>query len=634
MITIALIDPSPTVRAALAAGLRSEFIVLEHPTLLPAIATAGTQLIVASASAVTPGALAEPPFATLPCLILGNFPQDAEARPAPLVAVESPVNPTDLLAHVRALLRTVHHPAVAAEDEPPKLRPPFFPLRLIALVERAARAHAARLPILVTGECGAGKRTVGRTLHRIAEYGPRLRVTPLTATGLIDGRATGMLRSSTVPVTLIAEGIDAFPGEAQCVLAECLAAGNLSPAGALRPFWLVATATADLHALAKAGQFDSELASRLFEIVIEVPPLRSRPEDVAPIAREVLEDLGTALHSPLSLSQDGAACLEHYPWPGNLTELLAVLRRTAVFAAERVIGSQQIAFTPQGIEVSPLPICIDGEEERGATQKSEAATPGPVTSSPPDAANPTSPGLPHQLELILTELAHELKNPMVTIKTFAQHLPTLLEDAELRERFSTLTDDAISRMDSLLENLLDFARLGHPAPEPVDLTMLLDGILAGVRERIEQRGARMRREGWDSTPWVLADERQLSYALRNLLDSLASEVPRHHELVVRVGQNGTIGLRFLGTGGVTAKLQGFLCDGPGVPAPAALPLRFKLARAVIARNGGQIAVDSGDSGETLVTVALPSCPGGDPDGGGKPGPATKARGGDWCNGGT
>jgi hypothetical protein len=88
-------------------------------------------------------------------------------------------------------------------------------------------------------------------------------------------------------------------------------------------------------------------------------------------------------------------------------------------------------------------------------------------------------------------------------------------------------------------------------------------------------------------------------------------MPRNHELAVRVGDNGTIGLRFVGTGGVTEKLQSFLCNGPGVPGPAALPLRFTLARAVIARNGGEVAVGSGNDGETVITVALPGCSGGE-----------------------
>src|SRR5207237_1158955 len=88
------------------------------------------------------------------------------------------------------------------------------------------------------------------------------------------------------------------------------------------------------------------------------------------------------------------------------------------------------------------------------------------------------------LEYLLAELAHELRNPLVTIKTFADHLPALLEDAELRTRFATLTSDAIERMDGLLENVLAFARLGAPRREAVEV----GPILARARAVLERNG--------------------------------------------------------------------------------------------------------------------------------------------------
>jgi len=613
MLTIALIHPCPRTRAALAAGLRSEFTVLENGTLISAIAAPETRLIVASADAVSPRDLAEPPFAALPCLILGSFtpPTGVGWRPAPLVVVESTTDPAELLSHVRALVHQVHDlGAVEGERACTLLRRPFQTTELIASVRRAARAQAAHLPILVAGERGTGKRTVARELHRIAGYGTFLRVTPLTATGLAEGHTPRTLKSFTAPVTLVADGIDAFSGEAQSVLVECLARGTLDPAGAQCPFWLVATTTADLRALADVGGFDSALAARLAELVVELPPLRTRPGDISLISREVLGQLGGVLQSPLQLAPAAIASLERHPWPGNLTELLAVLRRTALLTTGTPIGPQQIAFTLAPVGAPAAVPEVAGKAGLRGMQIGDAPLRDTIASRAADVGAPASPPAPPRLELILTELAHELKNPMVTIKTFAQHLPALLEDAELRERFAVLTDEAITRMDTLLENLLDFARLGHPRAEPVALPVLLDRILATVGEKIEQRGARVRREGWDHDSQVVVDEGHLNYALRNLLDSLACELPRDHELAVQVGKNGTIALRFVGTGGVTAKLQGFLDGGPDLPAPTALPLRFTLARAVIARNGGQVEVSAGDGGETLVTVALPSRAGG------------------------
>src|SRR6185503_548659 len=59
---------------------------------------------------------------------------------------------------------------------------------------------------------------------------------------------------------------------------------------------------------------------------------------------------------------------------------------------------------------------------------------------------------PRGLEVVITELAHELKNPMVTIKTFAQHFDKLLTDTELRQKFLRLATEAVDRMDGFLED--------------------------------------------------------------------------------------------------------------------------------------------------------------------------------------
>src|SRR5204863_5886452 len=112
-----------------------------------------------------------------------------------------------------------------------------------------------------------------------------------------------------------------------------------------------------------------------------------------------------------------------------------------------------------------------------------------LASPPPTSAPAAGPPAPAgaDLEFVLAELAHELRNPMVTIKTFARHLPALLEDAELRARFEQLTDDAIERMDGLLENVLAFARLGTPRPEAIEVGALIARVLAEMEPELAGR---------------------------------------------------------------------------------------------------------------------------------------------------
>jgi DNA-binding NtrC family response regulator len=593
MRTIGVIDPSSTARASLAAGLRAEFAVVEGGVLTPALAEGGASLIVAAAEAVSRHQLAEPPFAALPFLIVGRFPDGDVARDAPVRVVERPLDARELLPHARALLGAQRGAADVGHDAMDEAS--FLPEGLQEVLARAARAHRARLPVLITGERGTGKRSAAQTLHRRAGYGPLVRLTPPMATAILEGRVPGALVASGMPVTIVADGIDVFPGEIGTALADCLAAGDLGPLGIARPFWLLATTCADLEALARAGRFDAALAARLAEVVIAIPPLRDRAGAIGRIAGEILARLGGTLVAAPTLTPAALAALEAHGWPGNLAELAAVLRRSALMAPHEEIDAADLLFAGT-IGVAP-------EFPRSSVPGVEARRP-PALSEPSIAETAAAAPADPRLEWVLTELAHELKNPMVTIKTFAQHLPSLLEDAELRERFASLTDEAIARMDGLLENVLEFARFGPPRRAAVALPELLDRAIAAVANDIAERSVRIRREGWAAVPVVSADATQLGYALLNMLTSLVDAVPAQHELLVSLATMGTVVFRFAGAEGMTAQLQRFLQDGDGLSPPTAFPLRFVLARAVVARNGGEVAVEAGLENETLVTVRL------------------------------
>src|SRR5204862_6401915 len=81
-----------------------------------------------------------------------------------------------------------------------------------------------------------------------------------------------------------------------------------------------------------------------------------------------------------------------------------------------------------------------------------------------DAAPPAPPPPPtdERLEALLAELAHEILNPLSTVKMMLGHLPQLLADAEARDALSGRADEAIGRVDALLQNVLGYARLGAP----------------------------------------------------------------------------------------------------------------------------------------------------------------------------
>src|SRR5262249_51593823 len=202
---------------------------------------------------------------------------------------------------------------------------------------------------------------------------------------------------------------------------------------------------------------------------------------------------------------------------------------------------------------------------------------------------------------------------LVTIKTFARHLPALLEDADARARFATLCDEAVERMDGVLENVLAFARLGTPRREAVEVPALLDRVVAELRPELGGRDVHVAhgpRNG-HGVPSCTADPDYLAYGLRNLLAGVAREVTTREQLVVDTAANGVVTLRFTTGRGAAERLRRLIGPGPaaeeaGLSDPTLLPLAFRLARSALERGGGTLEVVAGDGNATTVVVRLPT----------------------------
>jgi DNA-binding NtrC family response regulator len=83
-----------------------------------------------------------------------------------------------------------------------------------------------------------------------------------------------------------------------------------------------------------AGAFRRDLLYRLNAVVVEVPPLRARPEDIEPLARRFVAEAsaGQGLAAPRTLDGAALAALLAYPWPGNVRELRNAIERAVVIA--------------------------------------------------------------------------------------------------------------------------------------------------------------------------------------------------------------------------------------------------------------------------------------------------------------
>lgn len=152
-------------------------------------------------------------------------------------------------------------------------------------------------------------------------------------------------------------------------------------------------------------------------------------------------------------------------------------------------------------------------------------------------------------------LAHEIKNPLVAIKTFAELLPERSGDEEFRESFAKIVLQEIGRIDQLVARLRGLAAPPTPRFSAVDLPELLHDTLALLRGEIERARVRVTMARERSVPLILGDPAQLKQLLLNVLMNALEAVDEGGRIVIRLSHLVS-----------TQQLLVEIADtGPGVP---------------------------------------------------------------------
>jgi PAS domain S-box-containing protein len=129
-------------------------------------------------------------------------------------------------------------------------------------------------------------------------------------------------------------------------------------------------------------------------------------------------------------------------------------------------------------------------------------------------------------------MAHEIKNPLVSIKTFAQLLPERYQDSDFRETFSNLIGHEIDRIDSLVNQLLRFARPAKPLLKPMHVHSVLEKSLQLVGHRLYQKEIKLTRSWQADVDTIRADADQLEQVFLNFFLNAMEAMKRGGEMVV------------------------------------------------------------------------------------------------------
>jgi transcriptional regulator with PAS, ATPase and Fis domain len=240
--------------------------------------------------------------------------------------------------------------------------------------------------VLISGESGTGKELVARALHRhstrskgpfITENCGAIPEPLLEATlfGHVRGAFTGAVRARTGLFALAHRGVLFLDeiGEMslamQTKLLRVLEQGEVRPVGSEKTSHvdvrIVAATHRNLEKMVAEGTFREDLYYRLRVIDLEVPPLRSRPEDL-----EVLFQHFVRRHAPdraLGPGPEALALLRAFAWPGNVRQLENEVRRILVLADDAVRAEH---LSPAIREGSPAPD-VDPFDLRGRVQQLE-----------------------------------------------------------------------------------------------------------------------------------------------------------------------------------------------------------------------------------------------------------------------
>ncbi len=235
-----------------------------------------------------------------------------------------------------------------------------------ALREQALRVAEADSPVLLQGETGSGKSVLARWLH---ENGPRqdapfvdLNCAALSKE-LLDSELFGHEKGAFTGAVAAKQGllevadrgtvfldeIGDMDVQVQPKLLKVLEEKRFRRVGDVRDrrvdVRLVAATHQDLAVAAREKRFRGDLYFRVSTLILVVPPLRERPEDIPALARHFLAGLGGRRgRGEVALQPDAEAALCRYPWPGNIRELRNVLERAVLLSGGGPLSRGDLRF--------------------------------------------------------------------------------------------------------------------------------------------------------------------------------------------------------------------------------------------------------------------------------------------------
>jgi DNA-binding NtrC family response regulator len=233
---------------------------------------------------------------------------------------------------------------------------------MLRVFDLVAQVAPSRSTVLIQGESGTGKELIAKAIHSNSPRRDKPFVpinTGAMPTELLESTLFGHVKGAFTSAIASKKGLFEVANGGTLFLDEIATMGMDTQAKILRVLQdrrfmhlggiqeiqvdvrIIAATNIDLRQAVRDGRFREDLFYRLNVITIDLPPLRSRREDIPLLVNHFLEFYANenAL-SPRRLSADALRALIDYDWPGNVRELENSIERGVVLSSSPVIGSE------------------------------------------------------------------------------------------------------------------------------------------------------------------------------------------------------------------------------------------------------------------------------------------------------
>jgi DNA-binding NtrC family response regulator len=254
---------------------------------------------------------------------------------------------------------------------------------MIRLFELIGRLAASTMPVLVTGETGAGKELAATAIHHLSPRGKQ-RFMPLNCAAMQDtlveselfgyergafsgaaGQKQGLLEVADGGTVFLDE-VGELTAATQAKLLRALEEKRIMRLGGTKPIdvdvRIVAATHRNLEAEVAAGRFRQDLFFRLSAATVVLPPLRDRPRELGILARAFLDE--AAGGAGKTLSPAAMQLLAAYAWPGNVRELRNTMEYVATTLPDAVVEPWHLPERITAAAKLPTAPATNGEREQ------------------------------------------------------------------------------------------------------------------------------------------------------------------------------------------------------------------------------------------------------------------------------